>query len=120
MTKAADASSLPNKGQYYNSGTTNSLSLSNGSYQRWAPATGAQALQITGWPPAGLVGELMIEGVNLGAATITWPSINWVYSDGAISTTFPSTEVSLQASGIDFICLWTRDGGTTVYGKVLR
>lgn len=120
MTKSADAAGLANAGQYNNSGATNAINLANGGYQRWAPATGAQTLTITGWPASGRVGELMIEGVNLGAATITWPTINWIYSDGTISTTFPVSEVTLRTSGIDFVALWTRDGGTTIYGKVLR
>ena len=120
MTKAENASRMANDGQFYDSGTTNAINLANGAYQRWAPATGAQTLSVAGWPEAGRVGELTIEGVNLGAATITWPTINWVYSDGSISTTFPSSEVSLRASGIDFVLLWTRNGGTTVYGKIVR
>lgn len=120
MTKAASTSDLTNVRQFYDSGTTNALNLANGSYQRWAPSTGAQTLSITGWPSAGRVGELMIEGVNLGASTITFPTINWIYSDGTMSTTFPSSEVTLQSSGRDFIIFWTRDGGSTVFGKVIR
>lgn len=120
MTRAQTAADKDAAGVYFDSGTTNALNLNNGGYQRWAPNTGAQTLSVTGWPAAGNVGELTIEGVNLGAATITWPTINWIYSDGSISTTFPSSEVSLRTSGRDFIVLWTRDGGTTVFGKVIR
>ena len=119
MTKAADSARQDNSAQFYNSGATNALNLANGGYQRWAPGTGAQTLSITGWPASGRVGELMIEGVNLGAATITWPAVYWVYSDGSVSTTFPS-EVTLRSSGIDFLLFWSRDGGATVYGKVVR
>lgn len=105
---------------YYNSGTTNALDYTNGSHQRWAPSTGAQTLSITNWPPTGNLGELLIEGVNLAAATITWPTINWVKSDGTTTTTFSSNGVTLQTSGTDFVLLWTRDAGTTIYGKVVR
>jgi len=105
---------------YYNNGTTNALNFTNGSHQRWAPATGAQTLSITAWPPTGNMGELLIEGVNLGAATITWPTINWIKADGTTTTTFSANGVTLQASGTDWVLLWTRDGGTTIYGKVLR
>lgn len=105
---------------YYNSNTTNALDYVNGSHQRWAPATGAQTLSIANWPPNNNLGELLIEGVNLGAATITWPTINWVKSDGTTTTTFASNGVTLQASGIDWVRLWTRDAGVTIYGKVLR
>lgn len=105
---------------YFNSGTTNALNYVNGSNQRWAPATGAQTLSISNWPPTGNLGELLIEGVNLGAATITWPTINWVKSDGTFTTTFSANGVTLQSAGTDFVYLWTRDAGTTIYGKVTR
>lgn len=105
---------------YYNSGTTNALNYENGSHQRWAPNTGAQTLSITNWPPSGNLGELLIEGVNLGAATITWPTINWIKSDGTTTTTFSSNGVTLQSSGTDWVLLWTRNAGTTIYGKIVR
>lgn len=104
---------------YYNSGSTSSLDYANGSHQRWAPS-GSATLSITNWPPSGNLGELLIEGINLGAATITWPTIQWVLSDGTTSTNFANTDVTLQTSGTDWILLWTRDAGTTVYGKVMR
>jgi len=105
---------------YFNSGTTNALDYTNGSHQRWTPNTGAQTLSITNFPPSGNLGELLIEGVNLGAATITWPTINWIKSDGTTTTTFSSNGVTLQSSGIDWVLLWTRDAGTTIYGKIVR
>ena len=105
---------------FHDSSTTNALDYVNGSVQRWAPNTGAQTLSITNWPPSGAMGELLIQGVNLGAATITWPTINWIKSDGTTTTTFSSNGVTLQASGTDWVFLWTRDAGTTIYGKVVR
>lgn len=105
---------------YFNSSTTNALDYVNGSHQRWTPATGAQTLSIANWPPSGNLGELLIEGVNLGAATITWPTINWIKSDGTTTTTFSANGVTLQTSGTDWVLLWTRDAGTTIYGKVVR
>lgn len=106
---------------YFDSGATNALDYTNGSHQRWTPATGAQSLTVTNWPPTGNLGQLFIEGVNLGAATITWLSgVNWVKNDGTLTTVFASNGVTLQAAGTDFVLLWTRDAGTTVYGKVMR
>ena len=105
---------------YYNSGTTNALDYINGSHQRWTPNTGAQTLSITNWSPTGNLSEILIEGVNLGAATITFPTINWIKSDGTTTTTFSSNGVTLQTSGTDWLVLWTRDAGTTIYGKVIR
>ena len=104
---------------YYDSNTTNTLNYNNGPYQRWAP-TGSPTLAISNWPSSGIFAELVIEGINLGAATITWPTVNWVKSDGSFTTTFADLGVTLQSSGTDFIVLWTRNGGTTVYGKVVR
>lgn len=104
---------------YFNSGTTSALDYINGSVQRWAP-TGTVTLTITNWPPTGNLGELFIEGINLGAATITWPTINWILATGATTTTFANNGVTLQTSGTDWCLLWTRDGGTTIYGKFVR
>lgn len=104
---------------YYNSGATSALDYTNGSHQRWTPS-GTAPLTIANWPPNGTTGELLIEGVNLGAATITWPTINWIKSDGTTTTTFSSNGITLQSSGTDWVILWTRDGGTTIYGKVVR
>jgi len=104
---------------YFNSNTTSALDYTNGSVQRWAP-TGTVTLSITNWPPTGNLGELFIEGINLGAATITWPTINWITATGATTTTFGSNGVTLQTSGTDWCLLWTRDSGTTIYGKFVR
>lgn len=109
---------------YFDQGDTNSsgtttLNYTNGSVQRWAPS-GTRTLATSNWPPSGALGELLVEGVNLGAATLTWPTVNWVKSDGSTTTTFASNGVTLQTSGTDWFLLWTRDGGTTIYGKFLR
>ena len=108
---------------YYDSTTTNALDYVNGSCQRWAPNTGSQTLTISNWPPSGDLGELLIEGVNLGAATITWPTINWIQPSGATTTTIATylsaISRTLQTSGTDWVLLWTRNAGTTIYGKLL-
>ena len=104
---------------YFNSNTTSALDYTNGSIQRWAPS-GTVSLTTTNWPPTGNLGELFDEGINLGAATITWPTVNWITSTGATTTTFSSNGVTLQSSGTDWFLLWTRDAGTTIYGKFVR
>lgn len=104
---------------YFNSNSTSALDYTNGSQQRWAP-TGTVTLTVTNFAPTGNLSELFIEGINLGAATITWPTINWITSTGATTTTFSSNGVTLQTTGTDWILLWTRDAGTTIYGKVVR
>jgi hypothetical protein len=104
---------------YYDSTTVSALDFTNGSVQRWAPS-GTVTLTVTNFPPSGNLGELFIEGINLGAATITWPTIYWITATGATTTVFASNGVTLQASGTDWVLLWTRDAGTTIYGKVVR
>ena len=104
---------------YFNSNTTSALDYTNGSIQRWAPS-GTVSLTTTNWPPTGNLGELFVEGINLGAATITWPTVNWITATGATTTTFASNGVTLQSSGTDWFLLWTRDAGTTIYGKFVR
>ena len=108
---------------YYDAGNVAGLDYTNGSEQRWAP-TGTKTLTITGWPPSGNTGVLLIRGINLAAATLTWPTINWLKKDGSYTTTLSTyltdAGTSLQASGTDLVYIWTWDGGTTLYGKVVR
>lgn len=109
---------------YFDSTTTNALDFRNGQVQRWAPAVGAQTLSLANLPAAGEAWQMLIEGVNLGASTITWPTIQWQKPDGTFTTTIATyltaAGIELQTSGIDWVFLWSRDGGTTIYGKVAR
>ncbi len=95
------------------------LDYTAGSEQR-LQVTGAFTLSTSNWPPAGNLGEILLKLVNGGAYAITWPTINWVTSTGAFVTTFAGNGVTLQASGTDWIVLWSDDGGATVFGKVAR
>lgn len=102
------------------SGTTaQALDCTAGRNQR-VKATGAFTLSVTNWPASGKLGAMLIELVNGAAFTVTWPTVNWVKSDGSFTTTFSANGITLQAAGTDFVLLWTRNGGTTVYGKVVR
>lgn len=103
-----------------NSGTTTqTLDYTAGSHQK-ITVTGAHTIATSNWPPSGNLGELLLELVNGASSTITWPTINWIKSDGTTTTTFSSNGVTLQTSGTDWILLWSRDAGTTIYGKVVR
>jgi hypothetical protein len=103
-----------------NSGTTTqTLDYTAGSHQK-ITATGNHTIATSNWPPSGNLGELLLELVNGGAYTITWPTVNWIKSDGSTTTTFSSNGVTLQSSGTDWVYLWSRDGGTTIYGKIVR
>lgn len=103
-----------------NSGTTTqTLDYTAGSHQK-ITATGNHTIATSNWPPSGNLGEMLLELTNGAAYTLTWPTINWVKSDGTVTTSFASNGVTLQSSGTDFIVLWSRDAGTTIYGKVIR
>ena len=108
---------------YVNKGTvstgTVTFDYSQGAHQR-LQVGGALTIAVNGWAPTDNNSTLLIELVNGSSAAITWPTINWVKSDGTTTTSFASNGVTLQTSGTDFIVLWTRDAGTTVYGKVVR
>jgi hypothetical protein len=102
--------------------TTQDLAYTGGSHQR-IQATGAFTITTSAWPPSGNLGELLLELAADGTPrAITWPTINWVKSDGTTTTTFSSNGVTLQTANnaIDWVFLWTRDAGTTIYGKVMR
>lgn len=108
---------------YFDKGTVTSgtvtFAYTDGSHQR-LQVGGVLTIAANTWPPAGNNGTLLLELVNGGAFAVTWPTINWIKSDGTTTTTFSNLGITLQASGIDFILLWTRDAGTTIYGKVVR
>lgn len=110
---------------FYDNVASGAIDIRRGKSQRWAPGTGAQTLTLTGWPLAGNHGEFMLEGVNLGAATITIAGnpTRFISATGAFTTsTSLNTNhgATLQSNGIDFVVFWTRDGGATVNCKVIR
>lgn len=109
--------------QYNDKGTvvsgTVTFNYTDGSHQR-LQVGGALTIATSTWPPTGTNGSMLVELVNGASATVTWPTVNWVKSDGTTTTTFASNGVTLQASGTDFFVLWTRDAGTTIYGKFVR
>ena len=108
---------------YLDKGTVNTgtvtFSFADASHQR-LQVGGALTIALNGWSPTGNNATLMIELVNGASAAITWPTINWIKSDGTTTTSFASNGVTLQTSSTDFVVLWTRDGGTTIFGKVIR
>lgn len=91
-------------------------------------ALGAQQLQVSGtvsiattnWAATGTECSMLLALINGGSATLTWPAINWIKSDGTVTTVFASNGVTLQVAGTDFVLLWSLDGGTTIYGKIIR
>lgn len=98
---------------------TVTFAVSASSYQR-LQVGGALTVATSGWATSGIYSEIILELVNAGAFTITWPTINWIRPDGSTVTTFSQNGYTLQTAGTDFVTLWSRNGGTTIYGKIIR
>lgn len=105
--------------------TTQTLDYTAGSHQK-ITATGNFTIALSNFPPTGNLGELLLELVNGGSQTITFPAaINWIKPDGTTTTsisdylTANTGRTALQTSGTDFILLWSRDAGTIVYGRLV-
>lgn len=80
----------------------------------------AQAITFGGFTN-GKVGSVVLEMINGGAAAITWPAnLKWIAPDGSFVTSLADMSVTLNSAGKDFITVFSEDGGTTLYGKVVR
>lgn len=82
------------------------------------------------WALSGFVAatycEVQMEIINGGTATHTFPgAVRFVKPDGTLTTslsdylTAQRGTTNFQTSGVDFMCFWSRDGGTTIYAKLL-
>lgn len=109
-----------------NSGTTTqTYDYTAGSVQT-STCTGAHTIAFSNWPPTGNLGELLVILTNGGSSTITWPAaINWIKPDGTTTTSITTYlaantgRTALQTSGVDQFVFWTRDAGTTIYGRLV-
>lgn len=112
---------LRNK-SYFDAGTSLTIDYTKAIHQRWAPGSGNKTLVISNWPAAGEHAELMIEGIGLGLANVTFPSyIWWLRYDGTYAQNFSYSLATLQGgTQSDFLVLWSREGSNRVFGKVVR
>ena len=96
-----------------------------GSVQTWTSTGSTVTIATSNWPPTGHLGVLLLIGTNAGAYTLTMPTVTWLKPDGTTTTTFATYlaantgRTALQTSGVDQILLWSRDAGTTIYGKLV-
>lgn len=107
-------------------GTTMTLNQSNSDVFAATFSSGTVTWAFSGWPSAGIYAELMIEVINGGTATHVFPgAVNFVNPDGTTTTSFSTymtnqrTTTNFQTSGTDFMVFWTRNGGSTIYAKVM-
>jgi len=77
--------------------------------------TGGLTLAFTGWASSGAYQEIEVMLVN-GGSNVTHATVNWAVGDGATSTTFADTGITLASSGTNHLIVWTTDGGSTLYG----
>jgi hypothetical protein len=104
--------------------TTQTLDYTAGSHQK-ITATGDFTIALSNFPPTGNLGEMLLELVNGGAFTITLPTVNWIKPDGSTTTTWSTYlaantgRTALQSSGTDFFLIWSRDGGSNYYGRLV-
>ncbi len=68
------------------------------------------SFEITGWPPAGLLGNLTLEVHNAGSFLISvWPD-GTIWDGGFAPTPSPL--------GVDIYLLFSCDGGATIFGSI--
>ncbi|MDO8551993.1 MAG: hypothetical protein Q7S01_00510 [bacterium] len=107
------------------SNATVTFDYSAGSVQTWTSTGSTVTIATSNWPPTGNLGVLLLIGTNAGAYTLTMPTVTWLKPDGTTTTTFATYlaantgRTALQSSGVDQILLWSRDAGTTIYGKLV-
>lgn len=106
------------------SGTVTADYTNGGTSQR-VQVGGAINLAASNWPVSGRRAALLWEIVNGGSFAVgITPTINWIKPDGTTTTSLATYlaaigRASLQVSGTDLMLWTTRDGGTTIYGKLL-
>lgn len=104
---------------FYDNGNSGSGTVTidylKGRYQK-VTITGACTLALSNIPPAGVPFELFLEVVNAAAYAVTWPSILWRKPDNTYTSTLSASGIVMQASGTNFITLYSRTGGSTIYG----
>ena len=107
--------------------TTQTFAYTSGSHQK-VTATGNHTYGFSNWPATGSTGMILLELVNYGAFTITGPTATYIKPDGTTTSSLATYFTALaavggpsgfQSAGTTWMVYWTRDNGTTVYGKIL-
>jgi len=107
------------------SNATVTFDYSAGSVQTYTATGSTVTWAFSNWPPTGNEGYLLVRGTNMGAYTHSISGITWILPNGTTSTSVATYlaantgRTAFQTSGVDQIMLWTRDAGTTVYGKLV-
>jgi hypothetical protein len=107
------------------SNATVTFDYTAGSVQTFTSTGSTVTWAFSNWPPTGNLGEILVIATNAGAYTQSISGITWIKPDGTTTTTFATYlaantgRTALQTSGVDQILFWSRDAGTTIYGKLI-
>lgn len=98
-----------------NSGTVTFNRATGGSIQR-VQHGGNLTYAFSGWPASGRLGEMLLE-IRGAGYSITWPAaVRFLLPDGTYQSTQPRALAG--SSWTDWISIWTRDGGTTIWARM--
>ncbi len=102
------------------------LDVGSGNQQKFTVAANT-GFDFMNWAASGKYSDCLIEIVNGGAFTLTFPTVNWelpnqagyISSISAYLTAIGRSPATLKTTGSDFVYFWTTDGGVTVYAKLI-
>ena len=111
----------PTRSLYSQSNATNLFDYRVAGTQRWSPVTtGTQTLSISNWPVAPQKGELIIDVINGGAATLAFPVGSvFVTAGGLEVNNFASSGIVFPTSGRRRLLVWSSDAGATTFFKAV-
>ena len=91
-----------------------------------ASSAGTINWTFTGWPASGYT-EVQVELTNAGLATThAFPAaVQFILPDGTVTSSYAAVlnaqrgTTNFQTNGKDFLCFWSRDGGTSIHCKIM-
>ena len=106
---------------YDQSNATSTFDYRVAGTQRWSPGTsGTQTLSITNWPVAPQKGELILDVINGGAATLAFPAGSvFVTAGGLEVASFALSGIVFPSSGRRRLLVWSSDAGAATYFKAV-
>ena len=105
------------------SGATVTFDYPDGSDQKYTATGSTVTWGFSNWPPTGNLGVIRVHATDIGAYTHSITGINWVKPDRTFTTTFSAyltaIGLALPATGLVVAEVWSRDAGSTLYGKLV-
>ena len=107
------------------SNATVTFDYAGGSVQTFTATGTTVTWAFSNWPPTGNLGELLVLATNAGAYTQAISGVTWILPNGTTSTSLATYlaantgRTAFQTSGVDQVLFWSRNAGTTIYGKLI-